>query len=178
MVISDWEKYSNEETRGWWWGVQFKGVRSGIFLLRRWHAKVVGCMPLLIIKRILFHTKEKQMHSLWFWLWLIWPKQHQGCQCGRNSETLRMEKQREGKWYNTLCCCLVIKSYPTLWQPHVAGQAPLAMDFPGRNTGVGCHFSFRASFWPRDETHVSCIGRILYHWAAREARNTLDYRWL
>ena len=28
----------------------------------------------------------------------------------------------------------------------------------------------RGSFWPRDQTYISCIGRqILYHWATREA---------
>ena len=33
---------------------------------------------------------------------------------------------------------------------------------------VAISFS-RGSFWPRDRTHVSCIGRwVLYHWAPRE----------
>ena len=39
------------------------------------------------------------------------------------------------------CCCLVTKLCPglvTLWT--VARQAPLSWDFPGKNTGVGCHF--------------------------------------
>ena len=30
--------------------------------------------------------------------------------------------------------------------------------------------SSRVSLWPRDQTHISCIGKqILYHWATREA---------
>ena len=34
---------------------------------------------------------------------------------------------------------------------------------------VAISFS-RGFFWPRDQTHISCIGRqILYHWASREA---------
>ena len=31
-------------------------------------------------------------------------------------------------------------------------------------------------FWPRDQTHISCIDRwILYHWATREASSNLNY---
>ena len=31
-----------------------------------------------------------------------------------------------------------VQLFETLWT--VAGQAPLSMDFPGKNTGVVCHF--------------------------------------
>ena len=38
---------------------------------------------------------------------------------------------------------------------------------------VAISFS-RGSSWPRDRTHVSCVGRwILYHWATREAYRSL-----
>ena len=41
-------------------------------------------------------------------------------------------------------------------------------DFPGKNTGVGCHFLLLGSSCPRGQTCVSCISsngrRILYHW--------------
>ena len=70
------------------------------------------------------------------------------------------------------CCCLVTQSCLTLCKP---------MDYtpPGSSVhgisqerileGVAIFFS-RGSSWPRDQTHVSCIGRqILYHWATREA---------
>ena len=30
-------------------------------------------------------------------------------------------------------------------------------NFPGKNTGVGCHFLLQGSFGPRDQTHISCI---------------------
>ena len=30
-------------------------------------------------------------------------------------------------------------------------------DSPGKNTGVGCHALLQGIFWPRDQTHVSCI---------------------
>ena len=42
---------------------------------------------------------------------------------------------------------LVAKSCPTLATPWtVAHQAPLSVDFPGKNTGVGCHFLFQGIF--------------------------------
>ena len=39
-------------------------------------------------------------------------------------------------------------------------QAPLSMDYPGKNTGVGCHFLFQGIF--------STLGLNLYllHWQA------------
>ena len=44
-------------------------------------------------------------------------------------------------------------------------RLPCPWDFPGKNTGVSCHF-LRGSVWLRDRTRVSCvfcIGRqILY----------------
>ena len=52
-----------------------------------------------------------------------------------------------------------------LW-PHVLQPTRLLCpwDFPGKNTGVGCHSFSRGSSWPRDWTLVSCIGRqVLYH---------------
>ena len=45
------------------------------------------------------------------------------------------------------CCCLVAKSCLTL-QPH--GLQPIRLlcpwDFPGKNTGVGCHFLLQGIF--------------------------------
>jgi len=42
---------------------------------------------------------------------------------------------------------LATKSCPTLGTPWtVACQAPLSMDSPGKNTGVGCHFLFQMFF--------------------------------
>ena len=47
---------------------------------------------------------------------------------------------------------------------YVALQAPLSMDFPGKNTGVGHHFLLRGSSRPRDQTYVSYIEKwILSH---------------
>ena len=65
-------------------------------------------------------------------------------------------------------CFLVTKLCPTLLQPH--GQEPNRLpspwDFPGKNTGVGCHFLFQGITQPRGRTQVSCItGRFYTTWA-------------
>ena len=45
------------------------------------------------------------------------------------------------------CCCLVAKLCLTLFVTSwiVARQAPLSLDFPGKNTGVGFHFLLQGS---------------------------------
>ena len=53
---------------------------------------------------------------------------------------------------------LVTKLYVTLLQTH--GLQPTRLlclsDFPGKNTGMSCHFLLQGSSQPRDRTHVSC----------------------
>ena len=46
------------------------------------------------------------------------------------------------------CCCLVLKSCPTLFQPHGLQPARLlcSWNFPERNTGVGYHFLLHGVF--------------------------------
>ena len=65
--------------------------------------------------------------------------------------------------------CLVDKSCLALLQPHgLYPSGSLSRRFP-RLEWVVISFS-RGSFWPRDQTHVPCIGRwILYQWATKEA---------
>ena len=50
--------------------------------------------------------------------------------------------------YSLLCCCLVSKLCLTLLWPH--GLLPVRLlcpwDFPGKNTGVGCHFLLQEIF--------------------------------
>ena len=67
-------------------------------------------------------------------------------------------------WY--LLCCLVAKSCPNLCNPWtVAHQAPQA-----RILAWVAISSSRGSSPPRDQIHISCIGRwVLYHWATWEA---------
>ena len=50
---------------------------------------------------------------------------------------LNSQNRLWGKYYY---CCLVTQSGLTLGTPWaIAHQAPLPWDFPGKNTGVGCH---------------------------------------
>ena len=75
------------------------------------------------------------------------------------------------------CCCLVTKlclTLMTLWT--VARQAPSVHGISQARILEWVAISFsRGSSWPRDQTHVSCIGRgILYHWANREAQKGSD----
>ena len=50
-------------------------------------------------------------------------------------------------------------------------------DFPGKNTGVGCHFFLQGSSQPRDWTCISCVcRRILHHYATWDI-NQLHLRW-
>ena len=70
------------------------------------------------------------------------------------------------------CCYLVTKLYLTLcdltdWSPPSSSVHGI---FQARIMEcVAISFS-RGPSWPRNQTHVSCIGRqILYHWASREA---------
>ena len=56
------------------------------------------------------------------------------------------------------CFCLVAKSCPTFL---ILLLCP--WNFPGKDTGVGCISFSRVSSQPRNQTHISCIGRwILY----------------
>ena len=81
--------------------------------------------------------------------------------------------------------CLHAQSHSCVW-PFVtpwtvAHQAPLPMGFPRQESWRELPISSsRDSSWPRDWTHISCIGRwILYHWATSDAlskHNTSLYR--
>ena len=61
---------------------------------------------------------------------------------------------------------LGLQLFVTPWT--AARQAPLSMDFPGKNTGVDCHLLLRGILrtqgWNSRLLPVSCIGRrVLYH---------------
>ena len=65
-------------------------------------------------------------------------------------------------------CCAVLSRFSCVWLFvalwTVAHQAPLSMDSPGKNTGVGCHAFLQEIF----STQVSnpCLSH-LPHWQAR-----------
>ena len=59
---------------------------------------------------------------------------------------------------NYLCVCVPAKSCLTLCD--LMGCSPpgsCPWNFPGKNTGVGCHFLLQGIFSPRNQTRVSCI---------------------
>ena len=74
-----------------------------------------------------------------------------------------------------ICCCLVAKSCLTLLQP--CGLQPTRFlcpwGFPGKNTGVGCHF-FLQEIFPNQgsNSYLLHCRQILYHWATWEAPQT------
>ena len=55
-----------------------------------------------------------------------------------------------------VCACSVV--FNSLW-PHGLWLIRLLCpwDFPGKNSGVGCHFLLWESSWPRDRIHIPCI---------------------
>ena len=65
-----------------------------------------------------------------------------------------------------MCVCVCAQSCPTLWNPMVCNPPVSFVHgiFQARMLeGVTISFS-KGSSWPRDRTHVSCIGRqIVYH---------------
>ena len=67
-----------------------------------------------------------------------------------------------------VCVSSVARSCPTLCDPMDPTRLLCPWNFPGKNTGVGCHFHHQGIFRPRDQTsasYVSCIGRwVLYHY--------------
>ena len=72
----------------------------------------------------------------------------------------------------------VVSLFTTLWT--VAHQAPLSVDSPGKNTGVGCHALLQGIFLIQGLN--PCLLRllrprqILYCWATRDAQ--LHYYWI
>ena len=60
------------------------------------------------------------------------------------------------KWMRMLP--LFSQSCPTLCNPMTCSPTGSCVhgDFPGKNTGVSCHFLFQGSSWPRNWTTVSC----------------------
>ena len=55
----------------------------------------------------------------------------------------------------------LLQSCPTLWDSMNCNQAPLSMEFPGKNTGVGCHTLLQGIFLTQGSNpHLLC----LLHW--------------
>ena len=72
-----------------------------------------------------------------------------------NGYQLMNGKRKHGTYITEYCCCgLVAKSWLTLWEP-MACQVPLPWNFPGKDTGMGCHFLLQGIFQPRDHELMS-----------------------
>ena len=68
------------------------------------------------------------------------------------------------------CCCLVVKSCLILLRPCEPARLLCPWNFPGKNTGVGCHFLLQGIFPSQGSNPHLLLGRqILYHWATRES---------
>ena len=94
------------------------------------------------------------------------PTEHSLCARHATQPHLTTEQPH---FYYAVCCCLVTKSCLTLFRPH--GLQPVRLlcphDSPRRILRCFAISCSKGSFWPRDWTQVSCIGRwILYHWAS------------
>ena len=89
-----------------------------------------------------------------------------------HSESQSASQQTEQAWWAGLerpLLAVVKRQHPALGDPMDCSLL-CPGDFPGKNTGVGCHFLLQEESPPRNRTHVSYIGRqILYHWATWEA---------
>ena len=71
-------------------------------------------------------------------------------------------------------CSVVSYSFATPWT--VAHKAPLSTGFPRQENWSELLFLSLGDLWPRDRTHISCIGRwVLYLWATKEALSQLYY---
>ena len=73
--------------------------------------------------------------------------------------------------YVYLYCCLVAMSCLTLCDPkNCSPPGSSVHGFPRQGHWVGCHFLLQGSSRPRDQTHVSCIGRWVITTGAWEAQ--------
>ena len=50
----------------------------------------------------------------------------------------------------------------------VAHQVPLSMEFPGKNTGVGCHFLLQGILLIQEPKSPTLAGGFFYQWATWE----------
>ena len=81
---------------------------------------------------------------------------------GRARADFTLKLKGTGRMKPVICCCLVAKSCPTLLQPR--GQQPTTLfcpwDFPGKNTGGGCHLLLQQIFLTQGSNPC------LLHWQA------------
>ena len=100
----------------------------------------------------------KRNHSLLYAEW------------GRLNSRRNCYQRSKGK-----CSCMLSLSIMSIFcDPMDSSRLLCRWAFPGKNTGIGCHFFLQGSSQTRHQIHISCIsciGRcILYHWAIWKAQ--------
>ena len=101
-------------------------------------------------------------------LYPVWDKKSGKASLRKWHRSKVWRKGKEGGGERIPSSCWVAELWPTLLRLHgltVACQPPL-WDFPGKNTGVGCHFLFQSIFpiqmLPKPE-YPLLAGEFLYH---------------
>ena len=75
-----------------------------------------------------------------------------------NHLSLKFSLWGDFRFLVSMCLCSVMSNF---LQPHgLSARLLCPWNFPGKNTGIGCHFLLRWIFQPRDQTHISCISCI------------------
>ena len=73
--------------------------------------------------------------------------------------------------------CALLGPQSRMWAPlifapwMVSRQAPLSLEFPGKNIGMGCHFLFQGIFLTQGSMNPCLLldRWILHHWVTRDA---------
>ena len=84
------------------------------------------------------------------------------------------DRRTNSVWFQCLCVCMLRHVQLFVTPRTGAHQAPLSMEFSGKNTGVGCYLFLQGFFLTQGSNPSLLLGRwILYHWATREAQHGL-----
>ena len=143
----------------WKWKVKVKSISCVWLLATPWTA-AYPALPSMGFSR----------QEYWSGLPLPSPKNKLGRwnrSSGFSHVTLKLKYFQWQYW--AIVCCLVAKLSDSLWPDWLQPARLLCpWDFPGKDTGVGCHFLLQGIFLTQDQTHISYIGRwILYSWATK-----------
>ena len=90
-----------------------------------------------------------------------------------------------------IVCYLVANLCPTLLRCHEPEPSRLlcSWNFSGKNTRVGSHFILQGSSKPKDQTHISCTGRLavrfvdiyrllcIFVWDHKASKLTWEWGW-
>ena len=92
--------------------------------------------------------KSNKAHCEWLWSWAAFGLQT-SFETAQLGDSWRLSfHECLLQLYCTQHARSVVQSCPSLCNPMdcIAHQAPLSIDFPGKNTGMGCHFLLQGTF--------------------------------